>query len=321
MLASNVLRELVAGGALDLAQPGSGSMLARLEALAELGADDLSVARLAEGHADAVAILAEAGRAPRGGATYGVWAADPPDSRLTVRPRPGGWSLAGRKRYCSGAADLDVALVTAYRPEEDRPRLFEIDLDVDGLRAVPGSWPAIGMADSNSLDVDFDDVGVADGAVVGGPGWYLDRPGFWHGGVGVTACWYGGALGCERLLRQRLVDRARGRPPSEHALAHLGAVVATNRGMWTALVEAAVGIDDDPLDIKAEGRMRALVVRHLVERGATEVLDRTGRALGSNAMVFDGRHARRTADLPVYLRQSHAEADLAQLGRLALEPR
>ncbi len=51
-------------GELDLPLPGSGQTAARWAALARLGRRDLCLARLAEGHADAVAILAEAGRAP-----------------------------------------------------------------------------------------------------------------------------------------------------------------------------------------------------------------------------------------------------------------
>ncbi len=60
-------------------------------------------------------------------------------------------------------------------------------------------------------------------------------------------------------------------------------------------------------------------MRARVEAGATEILDRVGRALGPGPMVTDAVHARRVADLPVYLRQSHAERDLATLGELAAE--
>ena len=41
--------------------------------------------------------------------------------------------------------------------------------------------------------------------------------------------------------------------------------------------------------------------------------------LGAGPLSRDARHAALTADLPVYLRQSHAEADLAGLGELARE--
>ena len=301
---------LVGSGALDLPLPGGGTTAARFEALAELGALDLSLARLAEGHADAVAILAEAGRtavAPR--SPYGVWAADPPASRLHAVPEAGGsWSLHGRKRYCSGARTLTHALVTGWTDEG--LVLVEVALDQDAVRPVDGTWPALGMAGSESLDVDFEG---AVGSGVGATGWYLDRPGFWHGSVGVAACWYGGARGAADVLAAAV-----GEGPSAHQLAHLGAVVATCSAMGTALRAAATAIDDDPLDAGGDAHRRALTVRAVVEAGCTSVLERVGRATGSGPLCFDGAHARRAADLPVYLRQSHAEADLAELGRLAL---
>jgi hypothetical protein len=52
----------------------------------------------------------------------------------------------------------------------------------------------------------------------------------------------------------------------------------------------------------------------VVEAAAREVLDRTGRALGAGPLCRDGAHARRVADLTVYLRQHHGERDLAELG-------
>jgi hypothetical protein len=49
-----------------------------------------------------------------------------------------------------------------------------------------------------------------------------------------------------------------------------------------------------------------------------ETIVRTGRALGPGPLVLDAEHARRVADLAIYIRQSHAERDLAALGRLAV---
>ena len=61
---------------------------------------------------------------------------------------------------------------------------------------------------------------------------------------------------------------------------------------------------------------RALRVRSLVAEVAAEVLDRTGRALGAGPLSHDEAHARRVADLTVYIRQHHAERDLAALGAM-----
>ena len=52
---------------------------------------------------------------------------------------------------------------------------------------------------------------------------------------------------------------------------------------------------------------------------ATEVMARVGRALGAGPLCHDEVHSRRVADLTVYLRQHHAERDLAELGALAAE--
>jgi hypothetical protein len=46
------------------------------------------------------------------------------------------------------------------------------------------------------------------------------------------------------------------------------------------------------------------------------VLEHVGRALGATPFCRNSHFARLAADLPVFLRQSHAEKDLAALGEL-----
>jgi alkylation response protein AidB-like acyl-CoA dehydrogenase len=311
--ADDVIREtrrLVEAGLLTLPLPARGDTARRFHAFAELAATDLALARIAEGHADANAILAEAcARAHHG--LYGVWAADAADRRVTASHRAGGWVLRGRKRFCSGASGLDRALVTAT--DGGAQLLFDVALASDGIERVAGSWQAVGMATTDSLDVIFDDVEVDD--PIAAPGFYLQRPGFWHGAVGVAACWYGGALGALRMLR------ALSTAMTEHHAAHLGAVVAACETMRRILDGAAGEIDDSSGGEDPAGRWRALVVRHVIEQGCQDVIERVGRTGGTAPLVFDRAHAKRAADLLVYLRQQHAERDLAELGRLAVNVR
>jgi hypothetical protein len=56
-----------------------------------------------------------------------------------------------------------------------------------------------------------------------------------------------------------------------------------------------------------------------VEHAVTTTLDRVGRALGPGPLAHDAEHAQRVADLTVYVRQSHAERDLAALGAALAE--
>ena len=301
--------EAVESGRLDLPLPGSGSTRERFAAFADLAGEDLSLARLGEGHADAVAILAElGGPRPRPESRWGVWAANPPGPNVTASRRGGAWVLRGTKQYCSGARVCTHALVTAAA--EDGARLFAVA--VESLEPRDDTWPATGMAGSDTLDVGFPGTRAEP---VGPPGGYTNRPGFSHGGVGVAACWYGGA----RAVARALLCAAAKRDIGPHALAHLGAVDIALRTARAALAVAAEEIDADPGDLRGEGPLRALRVRALTETAATDVLARTGRALGAGPLSHDEAHSRAVADLTVYLRQHHAERDLARLGGLVAE--
>jgi alkylation response protein AidB-like acyl-CoA dehydrogenase len=299
----------VSSGRLDLPLPGSGATWERWAALANLAGEDLSLARLGEGHADAVAILAElGGPEPEPGHRWGVWAANPPGPNVTASRRGDGWELNGTKQYCSGARVCTHALVTARG--DDGERLCAVA--TAGLDPHEGSWPATGMAGSDTLDIGFPGVRAVP---VGPPGGYTQRPGFSHGGIGVAACWYGGA----RAVGQTLLTAAAKRDIGPHALAHLGAVDLGLRTVRAALAQAAAEVDADPADLRGEGPLRALRLRALTEAVASDVLTRTGRALGAGPLGHEEGHSRAVADLTVYLRQHHAERDLARIGELLTE--
>ncbi|MFE9418895.1 acyl-CoA dehydrogenase [Streptomyces griseofuscus] len=311
--------DAVAVGAHDCPLPGGGRTRARFDALSAVARDDLAVARLVEGHLDAVAILAELGQESVGrGQYWAVWAAEPPGSGLTATRTGDGWVLDGVKQYCSGAHSCTHALVTARA--DDGRRLFAVrtrpgdaasalpsSSDGPGCRPVPGTWPAVGMAGSDSPDVHFSRVPAAP---VGEVEAYLRRPGFHHGGVGVAACWLGGAEAVAQVLFERAAHR-----DDAFTDAHAGAVDLRLYAARTVLGQAAEEIDADPLDRVGTAALRALRVRALVADTCTEVLDRVGRATGAGPLCHDGRHARAAVDLAVYVRQHHAERDLAALGK------
>jgi alkylation response protein AidB-like acyl-CoA dehydrogenase len=309
METARVFRAAVESGRLDLPLPGSGRTWERWAAFADVAEENLSLARLGEGHADAVAILAELGGPPPApGRLWGVWAANPPGPSLEAVNVGAGWRLRGTKQYCSGARTCTDAVVTASAA--GGIRLFAVS--TEALVPRTGTWPAVGMAASDTLDISFSDIPAEP---LGAPGAYTERPGFSHGGIGVAACWYGGA----RAAGRTLLAAAAKRDVGPHALAHLGAVDVALGTARTALREAAVEIDADPDDRGKAGPGRALRVRAVIESAATEVLGRVGRALGAGPLCHDAAHARTVADLTVYLRQYHAERDLAALGALAAE--
>jgi alkylation response protein AidB-like acyl-CoA dehydrogenase len=303
-------REFVSSDGADVALPGAGSTWERFATLARWSSLDLSLGRLCEGHSDAVAILAEADMKPYDShASYGVWAARGARSK-TIAERVGrGWRLSGSKEFCSGSSILDRALVTAETPLGYL--LFDVAVKDVVIASHEGSWPATGMADSTSLTLDFGGEVVEDAQVVGPPGFYTERPGFWFGAAGVAACWYGGAVG----LVNDLVDSLSGEP-NEHVLADLGLAVSSLESMRCVLKSVAQGFDDDPLDAGRQAQFRALVARQVVHDGATEVLARVAAAGGARPLCHHEDQSRRAADLYVYLAQHHGGSDAAALGRI-----
>ncbi len=296
------MRRLSAEGLAELPLPGGGATWERWRALAAVAAIDLSLAKIYEGHADALAILAELkGKTSDG--LWAVWAAEPPDARVIFRVGEHDGTLSGRKPWCSGAAVMDYAVVSAWT-EGGEPILAQVDLRQPGVTVETGGWKAVGMSASESVSVIFNGAGAA---AVGGAGDYVARPGFWQGGAGIAAVWYGGAVAVARTLA------ASARVGNDHhAAAHLGAVDSVLRAAKALLMETAAWIDAHPKDDAAAAALR---VRACAEAAANEVLLRTGRALGPGPLCGDAIHAQRCADLPVFLRQSHAEHDLAALGR------
>ncbi|CAN5790508.1 acyl-CoA dehydrogenase [soil metagenome] len=314
---------LQAAVATELPLPGRGLTAQRWAQLAEVARGDLALAKLVEPHHDATAILADlGGRPPAPGEVWAVWAAEPPGAGFRAEPASqpddgSGWRLSGRKPFCSGAAVVTHALITAHDVQADASRLFAVDLRTErdlGARAVvePAAWAGAGMAAADTRTLACADVRASP---VGEPGAYTDRVGFWHGGIGVAACWVGGVRG----VAARLLDAVGRRPPTDLTLMHLGAVGAAVDRCEAMLAVAAVRADTGEHTTPDVARRDAETVRATVADAVDEVVSRVGRALGPGPLALDAEHARRVADLQVFVRQHHGEADLVALGRLLLD--
>jgi alkylation response protein AidB-like acyl-CoA dehydrogenase len=289
--------------------PGSGQTPRRHRCLLEIARTNLSLARLAEAHWDAVAILAEAGRSAVMDQIYGVWAAEKPGKCLLLERTGADYIVSGQKWFCSGAGLVDRALVTVGGPES---RLIEINLskNMNTIKFDDSSWKTAAFEETHTSVAIFSRTPIRVEDVIGDPDWYISRAGFWHGACGPASCWAGGAIGLfDFALQQQRSD--------PHTLAHLAAMRADAWGMNSVLDFAGREIDEDPFDIPA-AQIRALSVRHLVEQACTDIIRRLPRAYGPHPLAMDKEISRRYLELDLYLRQCHAERDLESLGRMLI---
>ena len=299
-------------------RPGAGRTAYLWEILASVTAVDVAAGRILEPHLDAAAILAEAGAEEhhvRVDGAWGVFAAEATGLTLDARAAGGRVMLIGSKPWCSIAAQLDHAVLTA-RLDGGGRAAFAVDLHADGVRVADPEWTSLGLREVPSGTVHFDSVPAVP---LGPAGWYYQRPGFAWGGMGVAACWLGGAVAVARSFRGALNPAADGgRDPDQLALAHLGEIDRTLAGLLAYLARTAARIDAG--ELSGPGAWgEALRVRGNVAAAVERIQTLVSQNLGPGPLAFDRGYGKRMADLSLYVRQHHAMRDDAQLGALTFQ--
>jgi hypothetical protein len=350
-------------------KPGDGRTARLWELLASVAAVDVAAARVLEPHLDAGAILSQAGTPETFTGSWGVYAAEAPGTRLAAgavsisadgpssgeaepgEAQPGGKAagkaagvqLTGSKPWCSLAQFVDHAVVTAHAETGGRAA-FAVDLRAAGVTCDVPEWTSRGLREIPSGTVHFDRVPAVP---LGGDGWYFQRPGFAWGGMGVAACWLGGAVALGRYFEAALLRGARSqREPDQVALAALGEVdrILTSTIQYLARAAEAVdaaqagaaradqetgqeAADGEPntgggagLNSSAVGGWsETLRVRGTVAAAVERVQLLVSQNLGPGPLAFDERYGKCIADLSLYVRQHHATRDDAELGVLTLK--
>ncbi|WBP96316.1 acyl-CoA dehydrogenase [Mycolicibacterium neoaurum] len=287
-------------------RPGDGHTLDYLRVLVTLGVVDASLARIVEPHLDARAILHQAGVPAEEGSTWGVYAAGARGFGLTAHRGAQGWVLSGTKAWCSLAGRLSHAVVTAEVPGAGQ-QAFAVRLDPRHVEVLPTQWVSRGLVAIPSGPIAVNDLPATP---LGGPGWYLDRPGFGWGGIGVAAVWFGIALG----VRERVQRQVEEHHASPIALSQLGSIDEEMFAAQACLLHAAAAIDD----ATGSAALLAQRVRAVVARTCENTVRDAGYVLGPGPLVGEESYARRVADLTVYLRQHHGPRDLVYLGELVV---
>lgn len=290
--------------------------LAMLATLAEVGAGDLSVGRLFEGHVNALLLFdwygspqqqlwlkAELGRR----AWFGVWATEPPPGvRIEGEEEEEALRLAGCKIFASGAGGIDWAVVTASSAGEER-RLVVVDAN-DAARTDLSAWRVRGMRASVSGRYDCTGLMVSDATLLGDPGNYDREPRFTAGAWRFCAVQLGGIEGLlaetAREMRPALREEALTR--QRFAAAHIAACGA--RYWVEEAARKAAGEAEDAI-------LTARIARGVVEDAGLLAIETAARILGTRS-AFDGQRADKIArDLSLYLRQAgpdHARDEAAK---------
>lgn len=274
--------------------------LLRWQVLAYISGIDLTLAKWFESHLDALSILYELGYGETQQGLWAVWAAEGHPNPICYQDG----KISGSKSWCSGAHIVDYALMT-YRDEQGKSQLLTVAMNQSGIDIDNSAWQAVGMQATDTATVTFDHVAASQ---VGIPNAYLDRVGFWHGAAGVAACWYGATASLASYLIESYQQK-----PNDYKAMYLGQISSDLAVSRQYLYHVAHLIDSQPED------NHELTIRQLrtnIEQLARQVIETVGQALGAAPFCGNAHFATLSADLTVFIRQSHGAFDLQRIGEL-----
>ncbi|WP_206930664.1 acyl-CoA dehydrogenase family protein [Roseococcus thiosulfatophilus] len=280
------------------------------QALVTLGHADLSAGRLFEGHVNVLRLLDDHGDAAQraraeGAGLLAIWGADDPASPVLLEAG----RLSGRKLFCSGAASVGAALVTARTPEG--PVLVWVERPAATRFTDGPAWPVGGMRASESRACALDGLEVRPGDVVGGLGDYLAQPAFSGGIWRILALQLGAMRRLDEALRAHLLAHDRAGHPAQRARLMENALDLETTRLWTLAAAEAVEAGQDTEAALA----RVGLAREVTTRAAEGVLARTRRGIGLPGSVMEGTPGgapveRLARDLDSFLRQPGPDAAL-----------
>jgi alkylation response protein AidB-like acyl-CoA dehydrogenase len=308
-------------------EPGRSGRL--LELLELLGSASLPVARLFEGHVNALQLIHLFGNREQQqryghevgerGLRFAVWNTDA-DGGLLLELEDGGYRLTGAKMLASGAGSIERPLVTARLPD-GRAQMCVVEADTASCAIDRDVWHVSGMRASASYRIGFDGVRVEPDALIGEPGEYHRQPWFTGGAIRFAAAQFGAALALFEHCRSHLRQTNRG--GDTHQSSRLGemAIALETGALWLA---RAAEVADQALLPNAESKAGEIVAhanmtRSVIERICLDVLELVERSIGLKGFLRPHPVERIGRDLRIYLRQPAPDAALVEAGRFALE--
>ena len=289
------------GGA-GLCEPARSNDLCTILRL--LGSADLSVARLYEGHINAVSLVARYGdqdqlqalsaRVATGGLSA-VWGAD--DAKGLHVIHGGKPVLQGRKILASGAGFVTDPIVTAKAGDGQVMCLLQLAMDE---KVDLSAWTAQGMRSTATGAIDLSGIVVTAENMVGVAGDFMRQPYFSGGAWRFCAAHVGATERLVDLFRDHLVTTARGEDPYQRQRLAQGIACAKTARFWVEEAARRLSAEEPDADNVVAF---ANLTRMVTERCALDVMETVQRGVGLSSFVRPHPIERISRDLATYLRQ------------------
>ena len=292
-----------------------------VRALIDLAQVNLPLARLFEGHVNALrlvqlhadpALVSAVLTAVREGAMLGVWGADDGEP-VTLDVSSG--ALSGRKRYASGLGVVTHAIVTARSGESLQLCLVDVR---DHAPADKAAWSMSGMRATASGTYDVSAIPPAAVTSLGPSDCFTTEPGLVGGVWRIAAVQLGGVYGLLEAARNHL--RMNGRLEDPMQTARLTPLFYRAEAA-KLLVERAAAMAEGPAGSALPERAvsQSIATRLMSEEIAQDAIQVVERCVGLPHFADESDSGRIARDLATYVRQVAPDAFLQRCGRETLQ--
>jgi alkylation response protein AidB-like acyl-CoA dehydrogenase len=326
---AGLLAVTLPGGPLDFRTPQTRRLLTLLK---RIGAGNLAVGRVYEGHLNALWLIhlyATPAQRDRWYADvtdrhclFSVWNTQADDGVRLHADDDGTYRLEGAKTFCSGAGWVRRPLITGELYRDGVPQGWQMGIiSVGDGQPIPQDsrfWQPLGMRASASFRLDLTGVTLRADELLGTPGQYYQPPHFVGGAIRFAAVQLGGAEAIFEATRQFLRELGRTDDPFQRARMAEMALLLESGQHWLGAAgdktDAWLAAGTDPATIGAY----ANAVRTAIEEICLRVMPLAERCVGARGLLRPQPFERLHRDLTHYLRQPAPDAALTDLGRYVL---
>ena len=301
-----------------------------LSLLKILGYGNLVVARIFEGHFNAVQLVnqyasqSQAERifseAKRGKHLFGVWNTEAGNGIKIDALENGKLRLSGAKTFASGIGHVNRPIITG-RLSGGGWQMFLLPLDKVQSEVDDSWWNPLGMQSSRSYRIDLTGVEITADELIGQPNDYYREPLFSGGAIRFAAAQLGAA--------EFLFDSARNflreihRTGDNFQQMRFGEMAIAIESGNSFIKNSARIFDEYLAEQNAEKLAKTLnyaaMTRTSIEQMCQDIMLRVTRSIGSRGLMKNYHFERVIRDLMMYLRQAAPDAALVNLGKYVLE--
>lgn len=288
-----------------------------LDLLFELGRGNLSVARIYEGHINALLLINKFGNAIQkeryfedaaNGKLFGVWNTEMTKDGLLLN----NLKLNGAKTFCSGALNIQRPIVTAKT--KDGLKMIVLDIEkYPQLEEDWSLWNPIGMRSSVSCRLDFTGISVQEYQFLGEKDDYYKNPYFSWGAVRFSAIQLGGAQAILDAVIDHLQKLKRTSDPFQRRRLGKMSILLQTGKLWIARGNEIENNQIIHCDSEAQVNF-ANMMRTVTSDICNEIILLAEKAVGIQGIMIGHPLERLVRDLRVYLKQAGPDVALASVG-------